>query len=169
MGDGLLDAFRHNTWATVRLVDHCGSLTQEQLQATAPGTYGSILATLQHIVGAENHYLWRLSGEQPPWPREAAEAAELGEIGRMAGELGRLWEQLLTGPLDGDELITGHNREGSAFEVRSGVIAAQNLNHGNEHRSQVATILTTLGIDPPEIDGWAWGQATGRFSIEDAS
>jgi uncharacterized damage-inducible protein DinB len=37
------------------------------------------------------------------------------------------------------------------------------FNHGTEHRSQVATILTTLGIEPPELSGWEWGLAAGKM------
>jgi uncharacterized damage-inducible protein DinB len=37
------------------------------------------------------------------------------------------------------------------------------FNHGTEHRSQVATILTTLGIEPPELSGWEWGLASDRM------
>jgi uncharacterized damage-inducible protein DinB len=32
----------------------------------------------------------------------------------------------------------------------------QAVNHGTEHRSQVATILTQLGVEPPEMDGWTY-------------
>src|SRR5439155_11981549 len=50
MGDGLLETFRHNGWANRALLDACRHLSEEQLGATAEGTYGSVLATLQHIV-----------------------------------------------------------------------------------------------------------------------
>ena len=36
------DAFRHNGWATVRLIDACAALTPEQLATDISGTYGSI-------------------------------------------------------------------------------------------------------------------------------
>src|SRR2546425_13075778 len=53
MGEGLLETFRHNAWANRALLDACRELSKEQLGATAEGTYGSVLATLQHIVDAE--------------------------------------------------------------------------------------------------------------------
>ncbi len=43
---------------------------------------------------------------------------------------------------------------------------AQVIHHGTDHRSQVCTILSTLGIEPPEIDVWAYGEATGRTRTE---
>jgi uncharacterized damage-inducible protein DinB len=39
--------------------------------------------------------------------------------------------------------------------VPTAVILVQAINHATEHRSHVATILTQLGIQPPEMDGWA--------------
>jgi len=53
----MLRQMRHDVWATGMLLDHCRSLTQEQLQLTAPGTYGSIQKTFAHIVRANEGYL----------------------------------------------------------------------------------------------------------------
>jgi uncharacterized damage-inducible protein DinB len=39
---------------------------------------------------------------------------------------------------------------------------AQVLHHGTDHRSQVCTALTSLGLTPPEVDVWAYARATGR-------
>ena len=43
-----------------------------------------------------------------------------------------------------------------------GLRLAQVVHHGTDHRSQVCTALTSFGITPPEIDLWAYGEATGR-------
>ena len=48
------DAFAHHVWATLRLVDACLALSAEQLGTTVPGTYGSILETQRHLVGADS-------------------------------------------------------------------------------------------------------------------
>jgi uncharacterized damage-inducible protein DinB len=36
------------------------------------------------------------------------------------------------------------------------------VHHGTDHRSQVCTALTTLGIEPPLIDVWDFGEQDGR-------
>jgi uncharacterized damage-inducible protein DinB len=36
------------------------------------------------------------------------------------------------------------------------------VHHGTDHRSQICTALTTLGIEPPLIDVWDYGEAVGR-------
>lgn len=35
-------------------------------------------------------------------------------------------------------------------------------NGGADHRSHLATILTTLGVEPPDVDAWAYGESQGR-------
>jgi len=50
----LTDAFEHHVWATLRLVDACLPLSPEQLGTAAPGTYGSILDTMRHLVGSDS-------------------------------------------------------------------------------------------------------------------
>ena len=39
---------------------------------------------------------------------------------------------------------------------------AQALHHGTDHRSQICTALTTLGMEPPFIDVWDYGEQDGR-------
>ena len=66
MNDGLIDAFAHNAWAMRELLRVCRDLTPAQLQATAPGTYGSISETFRHIVSSDGRYYARLVGEPMP-------------------------------------------------------------------------------------------------------
>jgi uncharacterized damage-inducible protein DinB len=39
----------------------------------------------------------------------------------------------------------------------------QAINHGTEHRSQVATILTQPGFQPPKMDGWTYFEDSGQM------
>ena len=55
--DTLTTLYRHNRWANLRLLERCAGLSDEQLDATLLGTFGSIRDTLQHIVIAERSYL----------------------------------------------------------------------------------------------------------------
>ena len=52
----LLELFRHKTWATLRLIEYCQGLADEHLDATIPGTFGTIRETLRHLVGSEEGY-----------------------------------------------------------------------------------------------------------------
>ena len=59
MTGALLELYRHKTWATLRLIEHCQTLGDQILDATIPGTYGTIHETLQHLVRAEEGYFWK--------------------------------------------------------------------------------------------------------------
>ena len=61
----LADAFGHHVWASIRLLDACADLDDEQLATNVPGTYGSIIQTLRHIVGGDVFYLDVLRGGEP--------------------------------------------------------------------------------------------------------
>jgi uncharacterized damage-inducible protein DinB len=43
------------------------------------------------------------------------------------------------------------------------LLLLQAVNHGTEHRSQIATILTQLGVEPPEMDGWTYFFESGKL------
>jgi hypothetical protein len=43
-----------------------------------------------------------------------------------------------------------------------GIRFAQALHHGTDHRSQICTALTMLGVEPPIIDVWAFEKEAGR-------
>ena len=45
-----------------------------------------------------------------------------------------------------------------------GIRLAQALHHGTDHRSQICTALTTLGVEPPGIDVWDYGVEAGRVT-----
>jgi len=42
---------------------------------------------------------------------------------------------------------------GSSF---TSIILTQAINHSTEHRAHIMTIITQQGIEPPEVDGWAY-------------
>lgn len=167
MTSPLTDPLRHNSWATRELLSFCGDLDEGQLATKegSEGTYGSIISTLQHLLGAEARYLRRLTGGTPTWSAEPEDTTDLGELARMSADEANAWEALLAEEFDPERLITWTSAvSGARTECRAGVLVAQTLNHGNEHRAQVFTVLTGLGIEPPDLDGWSYAMATGRFT-----
>src|SRR5260370_4392506 len=61
----LVEAFRYNKWANMHLLDVCGGFSNEQLQMTSPGTYGTLAATFLHLLAAEQRDIKRLGGGEP--------------------------------------------------------------------------------------------------------
>ena len=56
-----------------------------------------------------------------------------------------------------------HRDDGSESHAPMGVRLAQAVHHGTDHRSQVCTVLTTLGVEPPPIDAWDFAEQDGRL------
>ena len=156
----LVQLFRHNLWANLRLYDACADLTEAQMAATVEGTHGSIEAMLKHIAGAEERYVEALRGtygqapprERLPFPGVAA----LKEVLRATGQaLVDLSESTAH-----DAILRGVRR-GEPFELPAWLFFLQALNHATDHRSQIATALTQQGIQPPDMDGWAFQAEVG--------
>ena len=155
-----VEAFRYHKWANLQLLGVCADLTDEQLQLTAPGTYGTIAATLGHLLGAEQRYIWRLTGDEPKF-REKEGFPGVTSLQALAAESG---DRLI--------LLAEEIHPAKEFEVdfsdgrqrlRSGVVLIQALHHGNDHRTHVCSVLGHHGIPYGDIDVWAYGEAIGAI------
>jgi uncharacterized damage-inducible protein DinB len=156
----LADAFEHHHWANERILDACATLTEEQLTTPVPGTYGPIIDTLRHLVQADSFYLWVYrgsAGSRIPGDNSLT----IAELRAANDEHAAAYRDLLAEDLDPDEDVVEHG-EGWDFSAKQGIRLAQIVHHGSDHRSQVSTGLTSLGIEPPDIDLWAYGASVGR-------
>jgi uncharacterized damage-inducible protein DinB len=157
----LTDAFAHHVWATLRLIDACSGLTPEQLATAVPGTYGSILDTMRHMLASDSWYLVVITdGAYQALDEE--DGMNLPELRAAAERQGEAWSRLLESEIDPDRMIVRRRDDGSETHAPLGVRLAQAIHHGTDHRSQICTALTTLGIEPPWIDVWDYAEAVGR-------
>lgn len=165
-GSMVVDLFRHNTWANLRLLDACEGLSEEQLDATVSGTYGSIRDTLLHIIRGEMRYVERVTGRWPDEPLKPDEFPGFDVLKRVAGWCG---DELLAIALTArvTDLVQEVSETEKVSYKLTGLLT-QVINHGNDHRSQVATMLAQQGINPPELDGWAYMEAMGEFEVVEA-
>ena len=155
------DAFAHDAWATLRLLGTCRSLSPEQLATGSPGTYGSILETMRHIVGADCSYLFVLTGGRVPVIDE--DHMDLPELRAAMEGNTAAWSSLLARDPNPDSVLVRHRDDGSESGAPLGIRLAQALHHGTDHRSQVCTALTALGLEPPAIDVWDFAAQDGRL------
>lgn len=128
MNDIIIDAFRHNAWATRALIEACRDLSAEALA-------------------------------RPAWASDGNEAHDLDRLAARVAETEQLWERLLGTPVDAERLLL---LEEGAYEVHAGVVVAQALHHANVHREQIRASLAELGVRPPDLQPWAYADATGR-------
>jgi uncharacterized damage-inducible protein DinB len=162
-GRPLRDAFGHHVWATLTIIDSCAQLTPEQLASAVPGTYGSIIETLRHLVGADTSYLWLLSGGEVQVLDEEG-GADLATLRATMDASGRDWTRVLERGIDPDVVVVRNREDGSSSSAPLGIRLAQVVHHGTDHRSQVCTALTTLGVTPPAIDVWDYAASQGRLT-----
>jgi uncharacterized damage-inducible protein DinB len=153
--------FRHNTWANLKLLDFCAGLSDEQLDASAAGGYGSIRETLVHIVVGEVDDI-NLATEKLPdllitdsFPGfETLKAAV-----RWAGEE---WLKLAA-VVEAEPIVRVTRPDEPIYEYPLAGLMVAAINHATEHRTQIATIITQLGLEPPVLSGFKYMRETGVF------
>jgi uncharacterized damage-inducible protein DinB len=161
MGENnLARLFEHNHWANLQIIDACLKLSDEQLDAEPHGAaYGSIRNTLLHIVTSQQGYLRLLTLPlEQRQERIEVPISELRESARTSGEgfvtLARDQARLAS-------LTRLQTHDG--YVVDPWVIMVQAINHATEHREQIKLALTSLGITPPNLDGWTYGERTNAL------
>src|SRR5438105_6275577 len=154
----MLRQMRHDVWATEQLIARCRSLSEGQLELSVPGTYGSVRATLAHIISADEGYLVRLLGVKLHEPVTGWTAMTLDDLAAHLAHVKTGVERVFAdGEVDGDRLIGDTPLRapgGRRFEMYAWVPATQFVHHGNDHRAQIATTLSAHGIEPPDVQVW---------------
>jgi uncharacterized damage-inducible protein DinB len=157
----LTTLFGHNTWANLKLLDFCAGLSDAQLDTTAIGGFGSIRDTLMHIVGAEVSYVERVNGKlpaQPLAPDQFPGFAVLKDAVRWAGD------ELLQLALSARKDTSVRQRPPrQLFEYKLASLMVQAVSHSTEHRTQISTIITQLGMEPPDMSGWQYMEEIGEL------
>jgi uncharacterized damage-inducible protein DinB len=158
MDDALLELFRHKTWATLRLIESCAGLDDEHLDATIPGTYGTIRETLRHLVDSEEGYFRILTGERR-WPELPETPIAMDELARRIRALGPDWEVLARDP----DLPARDVTSTDGWRFPGAVAMAQAIHHADDHRSQVQSILGARGLEVPDLGVWDHAESVGAM------
>jgi uncharacterized damage-inducible protein DinB len=151
----LAKLFEHNNWANQKIIQACYSLSDEQLDAEPHSvTKGNIRDTLLHLVGSQAGYLSLLTVPVEERHDVRPTFAELEESARTSGE------GLLTLASGGQKLLEARLKTRDGFYTEPWVVVLQVINHATEHREQIKSMLSALGVTPPDIDGWDYGIVT---------
>ena len=156
MQGALLELFRHKTWATLALLDFCAKQAEDVIDATTPGTYGTIRDTFVHLVRAEERYFARLTGQRFFKPLEDP-PARLDELAARIKRLGPEWEVLAQDAGAGERVVTTDD----GWRQKGSIIMAQAVHHADDHRTHVLSVLSARGIEAPDLDLWSYADATG--------
>ncbi len=150
--DTLTTLFSHHLWANLRLLERCADLTPDQMEATMVGAYGSIYETLEHIVRSEKSYFTRISTGQPYRRPENPPRMAVADMIDSMRETG-------TGLIEWASKVQVEETvevdwDGTPRGVPKTILLTQALFHAAEHREQIKSIMTQIGIEPPDLQGW---------------
>ena len=148
---------RHNAWANHALLIHCAALEAGALDLEAAGTYGTLYGTLQHLVGGEQFYIELLTDDVLGTPVRKTERRTLEDLIAISAMTGS--RAIDIGAKDDPDRVIG-DRDSDDWTT-AGIVLAQLVNHGNEHRAHATTILGANGRTPPKIGAWSYGMANG--------
>jgi uncharacterized damage-inducible protein DinB len=156
MDQEALEAFiRFHAWANGRILEQAAALSDEELRRPAPLDHGTAFDTLRHLVDVD--WSWREFctghdvGQTYAWDHGFA-LDDLGSIASFCAEedvrLGRYVRSLEPDALN--ERLQLGNEPGDA--VPRWLIITHVVNHGTQHRSELARYLTDRGHSPGDLD-----------------
>jgi len=153
----------YNIWANERIYAAAAELSDAERKAKRPSFFGSIHATLNHILVGDRVWLWRLTAKPgtalPNRPPEITglnqelyenfdelRAARVKEDARIATVISRYSDADLSCKLDYANML-GEERHTPMAQVLAHV-----FNHQTHHRGQVHGLLSDTRIVPPSLD-----------------
>ena len=158
-------AIEYDNWATEKLARFCAALVPAQRALTTPGTMGTVEATVIHLVGAKERYATALRATPPPDDAVREDrTTDLAQVVARAAKLSEWFSGFANGQLDLDRIIERRGADGTMQRMPMGILIAQFLHHGNEHRAQLGSIFGAHGIEPPHYSAFNWGAELGKLS-----
>ncbi len=155
----LVKLFEHNNWANMEIIQACSALRDEQLDAEPQSvTKGSIRSTLLHLVASQQSYLRTLT-----LPLEARLDAPTVAFGQLQESASKSGEGLLALARGEQKPLKPQLQTRDGYFVEPWVLMVQVINHATEHREQISSMLSALGVTPPDLDGWSYGEATNAL------
>jgi uncharacterized damage-inducible protein DinB len=165
--------FEYNAWANERVLERAALLDESPYFETVPGlSFGSLHATLVHILVGEIVWLARWRGEKPPEAiRDARQADRLARDEIPTFErLQEMWsdhrESLaayfasLTDPAT-EAALSYEDQYGNPWSQPVWQLMTHLLNHGTQFRAEAAVRLTQLGQSPGDLDLIVWLRGRG--------
>lgn len=146
--------YAYNRWANGRILGAAAGISEAQWLAPGSFPHGGLRGTLVHIFFGE--WVWRKRWQGSPRnPRMAPEdfpsfasltTRWLAEDVELAAFVDNLNDARLTGEF---EYVS---TEGGAHRRKLWEAMMHLVNHGTQHRSEAAAMLTAMGHSPGDID-----------------
>ncbi len=144
----------YNYWAMHRLLAAAKRASEEELRTPSAASGQSIHSTLIHIMDGERLWRLRCEGESPIRLSDPADFPTLSDVLHALAEQERALRGYVDGLSDSDlsDVVRYHNTKGVAYEQERWQILSHVINHGTQHRAEVAFLLTKKGYSPGDLD-----------------
>jgi uncharacterized damage-inducible protein DinB len=146
---------RYHQWATSTLYRELDRLDEASYRRELGLFFGSIHATLNHLLVVDHLWHARLVGEPHPYAALNAQAeADRGRLRERLLARGSVWSTYLDGLSDADLAGMADFRkvDGTPARLPRASCVLHVFNHGTHHRGQISAALTQLGGQAPEMD-----------------
>ena len=148
--ESLLTLVKYHAWANERILTAAQGLSEPQFRVPAPLDHGTVFQTLRHIADVDWSWrelcLGRDVGETYVWDHGFV-LDDLPSIHAFFGDEDARLRTYVEG-LDQAALAEPLGRR----SLPRWLIIAHVVNHGTQHRSEVARFLTDCGQSPGDLD-----------------
>ena len=146
--------YKYNHWANARILEAAENVTSEQFLAPGNFPHGGLRGTLVHTMWAEWIWRHRWEGQSPILRLTPEDFPTFGSLqARWADEEKLL--MLFVDKVTEDKLNSYFfykATDGSPYERVLWQTMLHLVNHGTQHRSEAAALLTHFGQSPGDID-----------------
>jgi uncharacterized damage-inducible protein DinB len=146
---------RYNAWANRRLYRACGRLSESDYLRDRLSAFGSLHATLNHVLVADRIWLAWIEGRTPSSLDldQILYADLIGlKVARVAEDahLRNLVAGLSQAALD--QPMVYRNRRGDRFETPLRLVLGHMFNHQAHCRGEAGALLAQTEVPPPSLD-----------------
>jgi uncharacterized damage-inducible protein DinB len=143
----------YSAWASNRMLEAAGKLTEEELNRDFKTSDKCVVSTLAHAFAADRIWLQRIHGN--------VQNTFIDDNDRRLGTLKTEWPALQqrwkdwAGPLSDHDVvkkISYKDLKGNPYESPLWQILLHVVNHATHHRGQVSGFLRAMGHTPPPLD-----------------
>lgn len=155
MADAYFDLLaRYNAWANERLYAACAGLDDAAYRAQRPSFFGSIHATLNHLLVGDRLWMSRLAGGALSLPLNKILYDDFAALRAARAAQDKLLIELVANirASDLDAPLAYSNTKGQPFETPRRLVLGHVFNHQTHHRGQVHDMLSQTKVAPPELD-----------------
>jgi uncharacterized damage-inducible protein DinB len=145
----------YNYWANRRILARAATLTEAQVNEKAPYMWDSIMGTMVHVLGAE--VLWRKRASEGVSPSAILKPDEFPTLDALIQRWAEEEQLMLAylaglGDADMERDVNYNNLAGKPLSLPLWQILSHFVNHGTQHRSEVALSLTNFDRSPGDMD-----------------